>query len=800
MIELKNISKSFLTEQNLINVLDDISIIFPEKGFVCIVGKSGSGKSTLLNIIGSLEKPDSGEIMVNGASISVEDVSFWNHYRAHYMGFIFQEYNLLEELTVEDNISLSLEILNHNPESIRRDVNEALESVDLQGYNDRKVNKLSGGEKQRVSIARSIVKDTKIILADEPTGNLDESTSIKILDYLKKISEKRLVVMVTHDLDYASKYADMVLTLSKGKIQSESTIDFGKPKSETKEILIIDEISFPMKSVHKLAKENLEYKRKRINVLILSLVMSFVLIYLALSFFTFNYGKVSEETFLKNDIHEINFQYISQDDSSYSNVYADYQSLSSSYSYISIGFINYKDIYLSHLSDNYNNLEEEDTQNWYMQNINGFVVSDNFEYELLFGDAPADENDILITDYLAKMLLLYNVYDFTDINDLVDETITYTDEYNNHEFTISGIIKTGYEDYLSFDELSGDYYVAQKEIRKFRSVAEDNYLFLYLSQESWAQYVEDSMVTPIVFTTSDNSKYFYYIIDSKLLDGNTLIGDVPELNTEVVVTLSQMIKDTGIDETIYMNNQSYYNDLWIGSSYQLESVSSIDYEIQDMYTIVGLMDDVNNSVNESIYNGLYVTSAEYLGFYNTYNDHQEKGLKIRQPESQSISTFYNNLYNMNYTSDCFVSYILSGINEVVTSLEILIIALFLFIIVFIFIIIHSYFSNSMDNRHKQLGVLKTLGLSNTQCGVIYLWETFMIVFIALLIAVPLNLILDYLIQFLISSSSRYPIVIFYFNPVNLLVVVLIIAGAGAVSTVTSLMRISKITINEVIRN
>ena len=221
MLEIKNVSKFYKGKnQQTVRALDDVSVSFPETGMVFLLGKSGSGKSTMLNVIGGLDAFDSGEIIIKGKSSKSFKERDFDSYRNTYIGFIFQEYNILEEFTVEKNIALALELQGKDAGSAS--VDAILTQVDLQGYGKRKPNQLSGGQKQRVAIARALIKDPEIIMADEPSGALDSATGRQVFETLKKLSENRLVIVVSHDRDFAENYADRIIELKDGKILNDS--------------------------------------------------------------------------------------------------------------------------------------------------------------------------------------------------------------------------------------------------------------------------------------------------------------------------------------------------------------------------------------------------------------------------------------------------------------------------------------------------------------------------------------------------------------------------------------------------
>ncbi len=220
MLEVRNLTKIYKTKGGAdTHALDGVSVRFPERGMVFLLGKSGSGKSTLLNVCGGLDSPTSGEIIVKGRSSKDFTQSDFDSYRNTFIGFIFQEYNILNEFSVEDNIALALE-LQGKPKD-KKAIAELLEEVDLVGYAKRKPNTLSGGQKQRIAIARALVKSPEIIMADEPTGALDSATGKQVFDTLKKLSQDKLVIVVSHDRDFAEQYGDRVIELKDGKIISD---------------------------------------------------------------------------------------------------------------------------------------------------------------------------------------------------------------------------------------------------------------------------------------------------------------------------------------------------------------------------------------------------------------------------------------------------------------------------------------------------------------------------------------------------------------------------------------------------
>ena len=230
MLELNNIKKSYKTAEYTQVALDDISLKFRKNEFVSILGPSGSGKTTLLNIIGGLDRYDSGDLVINETSTKDYKDKDWDEYRNNSVGFIFQSYNLINHISVLNNVEMSLTLSGVGAKEKKQRALEVLEKVGLKDHAYKKPNELSGGQMQRVAIARALVNNPDIILADEPTGALDTTTSVQIMDLIKEISKDKLVIMVTHNPDLAEKYSSRIIKLLDSKI-----IDDTNPYNPSKE-------------------------------------------------------------------------------------------------------------------------------------------------------------------------------------------------------------------------------------------------------------------------------------------------------------------------------------------------------------------------------------------------------------------------------------------------------------------------------------------------------------------------------------------------------------------------------------
>ena len=266
MLEIKKISKTYETEDLKQTALNNVSINFRESEFVSILGPSGSGKTTLLNIIGGLDKYDTGDLIINGVSTKKYSDNDWDSYRNHRVGFVFQSYNLIMHQSVLSNVELALTLSGISKSERIKRAKEVLKKVGLERHINKKPNQLSGGQMQRVAIARAPINDPDILLADEPTGALDSKTSEQVMDILKEISKDRLIIMVTHNPEIAEKYSSRIIKLFDGKVIDDTDPFDGKEKQiENEEVKEIKskKTSMSFKTALSLSLNNLMTKKGR---------------------------------------------------------------------------------------------------------------------------------------------------------------------------------------------------------------------------------------------------------------------------------------------------------------------------------------------------------------------------------------------------------------------------------------------------------------------------------------------------------------------------------------------------------
>ncbi|ERJ11980.1 ABC transporter ATP-binding protein [Haloplasma contractile] len=329
MISIRDLVKSYGKGDERQSVLRGLNIDIDHNSFVSILGRSGSGKTTLLNAISTLDTFDSGKLYIDGYDVKKLTKRTLNQLRNRYIGFVFQDFNLIEDVTILDNVALPLVINQYSLKEARKRAAKALHEVGLNQFLKLKPLELSGGQKQRVAIARAIVNDQKIILCDEPTGALDDYTSLEILKIFKKLARDRTIIMVTHDEEYAKMFSDRIVVLSDGDVvydtdedelyEGTENVEEGHPNFKHnlfrfKNILSLSKVSFSFKNKH-LRKATGSIINSAILFLISAFIIKYVFKILGLYFISFTNtpviraiiqrGELNQETFVHQIVHGV---------------------------------------------------------------------------------------------------------------------------------------------------------------------------------------------------------------------------------------------------------------------------------------------------------------------------------------------------------------------------------------------------------------------------------------------------------------------------------------------------------------
>src|SRR5690554_5246304 len=268
MIEVKHLNKHFNRgKKNSIHVLNDVSLQFPEKGLHVLLGPSGSGKTTLLNVVGGLDKVQQGEIKFFDYHIKHYNASVWDKIRTESVGYIFQNYYLMPNLSVFDNVAFVLKMIGiQDKNEIETRVNYILKQVGMYRFRKKRSTQLSGGQQQRVAIARALVKNPRVIIADEPTGNLDSRNTFEIMNIIKEISKETLVILVTHEKEIANVYADRIITVEDGKIIADKLNDEAKDHNFADATIYLKDIKNQDNLKNEKVNVDVYYDKKLSNV------------------------------------------------------------------------------------------------------------------------------------------------------------------------------------------------------------------------------------------------------------------------------------------------------------------------------------------------------------------------------------------------------------------------------------------------------------------------------------------------------------------------------------------------------
>ncbi len=428
MLEIRNVKKQYNKEI----VLDNINIKFAKTGLVCILGPSGSGKSTLLNLIGGLDTPTEGVIYYNFLDINKLDKQSINNYHKYEVGFIFQQYNLINYLSVEDNILIG---------NKKQDITYILDKLNISHLKKEKVKNLSGGEQERVAIARALFNQPKVLLGDEPTGALDSKNSLLIMDYLKEYSKTNLVIIVTHDEKLANTYADRIIRLSDGHIISDNN-----PYNINEEFNTYDLSTnkMPLRSIYNIATNNFKNKKKRYVFNILSSMIGLISLMIILSI-TNGFNNAMDE-YEKNSLS--NYPLVISESStsleSEWNRYLDSKEYNKNKIYVIDNKTNNIDYNLLNKVNKLSKYSNYIQYSYYINNniYNSFNNREVYkELDLLVGDYPQFSHDVLLVlssnNEISNELSYLNITNETNINSLINH-IYYIDDI---EYQITGIAK-----------------------------------------------------------------------------------------------------------------------------------------------------------------------------------------------------------------------------------------------------------------------------------------------------------------------------------------------------------------------
>ena len=710
MLKLENITKIYEGKNFKQIALNDVTLAFRNNEFVSILGPSGSGKTTLLNIIGGLDKYTYGNLIIDGVSTRKYKERDWNNYRSKKVGFIFQNYNLINHQTVLSNVLLSLNIAGKPKKESIKLAKKVLNDVGLENYIKKKPKHLSGGQMQRVAIARALVTNPDIILCDEPTGALDSQTSIQIMELLKEISKEKLVIMVTHNVTLANKYSDRVIALNDGVI----TYDTSPYEVEN---YSLKKIKNKRKTMNKFTSLSLSFNNlltKKSRTLLTSFAGSIgiigIALVLSLSKGTQKYiNKIEKETFSKYPI-SIMENYID-----YQNMFDKEKESCKNGSICSINDLTnnvVNDNKINSISKFSNILK----QNY--ENINNYTLDINYNYNIdlnIYKDNKIIENSSLyfkeFFDFNSPLLKEYTLI-YGKLPEKYNEIVIVTDENGKLPLSLMKSL------FINKDiDLSKNINISYEKIidSKFKLAPETSY-YIY-ENDTW-QYIKN------------NQDKINDILAKSI---NLKITGILKLNKDAVISESGFI---GYSKKLI----NYLNDEVNSSNIKKSILENKDINplTNDLYdenmTYEKLLESINvndkNPIKIDIYPKDYKSKEKIESIIKKYN---EENSNDKVYYTDYLKVFINSITSLikmiTYVLTAFI-----GVSLIVSSIMISII---------------TYIS--VLERTKEIGILRSLGASKKDIKNIFKAETIIIGTISGFIGVGVTLLLDKVIDKVINN-------------------------------------------------
>ena len=684
MIEVKKISKSFDNKK----ILDEVSFNINKNEITFIVGTSGAGKTTLLNIIGGLLKQDSGQVLLDGKDIS----SNLDSYRANNVGFIFQDFNLINGLSIKDNIKIGTYYSNSSDNYNDEISNKLLDDLDIKDSN-QKVETLSGGEKQRSALARSLIKESKIIIADEPTGNLDSKNAINVLELLKKNKNGRHIIVVSHDMNLAKQYANRIIEISDGTIIND-TINNDTIKNIEDDICAIKENK---KNNH--LKANLilglnGIKKKIGKIVSIVLVIAIAISSLVLVLNINSWGKsVSTRTnkyYLETDLITIG---ISKKDQS-------------------PWYFNYP------FSDNeIKDFKEEYLESYFLEKYYSDVSIENFLIGNGYSNSELTIKQIGINDYYKERVLINDIEGKFPEN---DDEIIISEEVSNNLFNGAGIG----ENITLFSGEGASIECKISGINHSQNPFGKQYTFVgnILLKELAQRELENNKNMPQLIFEEGNPNGYHFATLINTYDANNkptlIVGDYPSKDDEIIISKTSLEKSFGLD--------------WISSYNECKDLNFVlDYNGRTVFKIVGVYDDTSLSMQvskklvEELTNPKIISLDIYLS--DRY-DTAETRNKILETDKYTCTYQLESLKKnvSNQTSFFTIALILVGVILTIISIALL----------------NSYAKISVIEKRRDLAIIRCLGATNKDLLGVLIFDSVVISLLSIFLSFGITFVIN----------------------------------------------------------
>lgn len=706
MIELIELSKSYNTSnKDTKKALTNINLKFDNKGLVTILGNSGSGKTTLMNLIAGIVKPTAGTIVYESIdSNSIKD-SDYDYLRNHYFGFVFQDMYLIETLTVYENIDIALKLQGLNDVESNIKILESLTLLNINDLVNNKISELSGGEKQRVNIARSIAKGAKVILADEPASFLDKDNSHIIYNYLQKISKSVLVIMVSHDEDNALKISDRIIRMEKGEVVYDSM------KNTEYSIQKLPNNN-KIKTMNLALKTNKYINRKQgfryfftcffwvVSILSSMIALNLILLKTPNFIYTTNLEvnnigyKIVDDLF---NTDENNFDYNKIDQTKYPTIkFSDY--------YKTENFF---------IEDFLVNKDSVNTNEYYGNDIFNTIIIKNM-----------NRFEVEITDFSASMMIHYQILPTGNVSSVVGQSFL----YNGYEIKIVNLLNTNYDDYDT-SKLNSD----DDLFFNFKRNRDSTFKNITMSEET-RRTILNSDILNNIGSNSINTTIKKHSISNEI-DPYSMYGTIPMSDDEILVSLSYLARlvsepNISIDQF----------DDFLNIQYEIE----LEYDgiyLNRNYTITGIVftDNYTLYLNDGEFNHL----KELIGYNKNNND---KNIYFEFGNKTETLLLIQDILDVdgyilaNQATEIYYGYL--ALESFKTTAILL-----LYIVVTLLVMMLIYFTSNLIKINKyNIGVLSSLGFSKNNLAFIFGLENFKILSLSFLISLPLKFIIISLIN------------------------------------------------------
>ena len=786
MIVLKEIEKIYLTKNSpQVVALKNINLTFESKGMVFITGKSGCGKSTLLNILGALDSCTSGSMIIENKNINEFTEKELDNYRNSYVGFVFQEFHVLNAYNVYDNIRLAKEL--QQEKISEKELDAYLEKVSLTNLGKRKMNELSGGQKQRIAILRALIKNPRIILADEPTGNLDKINSEQIFEILKEISQEKLVIIVTHDLEAAQKYADRIIELKDGEIINDTKPTLNPEKTT----LTLKESHLPFLFALKLAWNNLKRYPKKCILTIILFFISLLCCILLINSSLFNSTSLAIKLMNLNEnynieVHKINYvqntkwkeEWQTAEDQYLKNIYSG----TTNPIYELYDFTTPLTFYL-------NTPQEPSKLFPTTPNITSYVeIKDTKILTNLTGSIPTSSNEIVIHEYLANYIINYGKKKKNGswIPQNKEELLSKTHPIylGDNEVYISGILKeeTSYTEESLEDETT--YAAYQNYIQKASTVYVKGF-----TNEVKLNQTKESTLNQFTLAGDHQQKLSFTALD-------TLQENESLLTIDALILGNSKFKEA-YEEYLNANPLSTEEEtkLWVNNylkQYQTECnlffQDFLNYQnIPITVKIIGIADE--NILSSSLVEK-YMTTGK-----------RKTGVLIHEENSHTLKKLLSNLnfqvtfLNVGENPYEVSSNIISITNEVSTLYNTLkkgISFLALAFTAFTFLLLLNIVDDTVRYSKKEIGVLRALGTSKKDIFKIFAIETSTITLLSYILSFIGWFILITCLNNWYSSIYSAKAIAFYTSIYTPILTLLLSLGLALCITLLTLEHINKL--------